>query len=126
MATKGSNILKVHSHFATDKGFAIALPSCRFTLFMLRNYQAFRSAFEQQIAAFIFLKSLCHLHARYTHHDSIDIESIYLNSIGSILVGCCASLFKDVVVLLLHGWNHRRSITEVLTTSCPTYDSSVS
>ena len=101
MVTEASKILKVHSHFATDKGFAIILPSCRFSLFMLRNYQAFLSGFEEWMAAFILsevLKSLCHLHARHTHHGSINTESIYLNSTGSVLVGYRASLFKDAVV----------------------------
>ncbi|KAM3746398.1 hypothetical protein ACB098_06G199900 [Castanea mollissima] len=65
---------------------------------MLRNYQAFHSGFEERIAAFIFLKSLCNFHARYTHHGSIDTESIYLNSTRSVLVGYRASLFKDAVV----------------------------
>ena len=101
MAAEGSKILKVHSFFSTDKGFAIILPSCRFSLFTLREYQAFLSGFEERMAAFILsevLKSLCHLHARYTHHGSINTESIYLDSTGSVLVGYRASLFKDAVV----------------------------
>ena len=51
MATEGSNILKMHLYFPTDEGFAIILSSCRFSLFVLRNYRTFRNEFEEFIAA---------------------------------------------------------------------------
>ena len=64
-----------------ENGFAILLPSCHFSLFMLRSHIAFRNWFEERVAE--VLQTLSNLRDRWTHHGSFNTVHIYLDSDGT-------------------------------------------